>query len=180
MLVPNNNETVIWKRGQSEVLTAGLNRVTNDRRFSILHDENTSRRKAKGDVWVLLIRNVKANDTGIYTCEVNVNPVIRSFHHLQIKSNATDSYRNSNSSDYLDDLLPPNELSESFYNTETEYEESQLHSYEECCKFSNVSTSCLGFCTLQNILNGTAGTGKKKRLRINSSVIINQAKFHFN
>jgi hypothetical protein len=49
------------------VLTAGLNRVTNDRRFSILHDENTSRRKAKGDVWVLLIRNVKPNDTGIYT-----------------------------------------------------------------------------------------------------------------
>lgn len=67
VLVPNNNETVIWKRGQSEVLTAGLNRVTNDKRFAILHDEDTSRRKAKGDVWVLLIRNVKPNDTGIYT-----------------------------------------------------------------------------------------------------------------
>jgi Immunoglobulin domain len=159
VLVPNNNETVIWKRGQSEVLTAGLNRVTNDRRFSILHDENTSRRKAKGDVWVLLIRNVKPNDTGIYTCEVNVNPVIRSFHHLLVKSNATDSYRNSNSTDYLDDLLPPNEFNDSFFNND-ELEETQLHSYEECCKFSNVSTSCLGFCTLQNILNGTSGTGE--------------------
>lgn len=88
-----------------------------------------------------------------------MNPVIRSFHHLQIKSNTTTTIKEGDpSSDYLDDLLPPNVLSESLFNSE--YQETQLHSYEECCKFSNVSTSCLGFCTLQNILNGTAGTGE--------------------
>lgn len=73
------------------------------------------------------------------------------------KSLAGDSDANSTSSDYFDDLLPPNEDSESIFNN---LDESQLHSYEECCKFLNVSSSCLGFCTLQNILNGTAGVGE--------------------
>ena len=33
------NNTVIWKRSE-EVLTAGMVRVTNDPRISILHDES--------------------------------------------------------------------------------------------------------------------------------------------
>ena len=33
-----------------------------------------------GDVWVLVIKNVKASDEGTYTCEVNSRPVLRSFH----------------------------------------------------------------------------------------------------
>lgn len=99
--------------------------------------------------------------------EVNVNPVLRSFHYLRVRSlsstasvnktSAADNVGNSTSSDYLDDLLPPNVESESTFDN---FEESQLHSYEECCKYTNVSSTCLGFCTLQNILNGTAGVGK--------------------
>ena len=33
-----------------------------------------------GDVWVLVIKNVRASDDGTYTCEVNSQPVLRSFH----------------------------------------------------------------------------------------------------
>lgn len=37
---PYANETVIWRKGQNEILSAGKNRVTGDRRISILHDES--------------------------------------------------------------------------------------------------------------------------------------------
>lgn len=33
------NDTVIWRRGSNEILAAGTNRVTQDRRISVLHDE---------------------------------------------------------------------------------------------------------------------------------------------
>lgn len=34
------NDTVLWRnRKTNEILTAGLNRVSGDKRFSILHDE---------------------------------------------------------------------------------------------------------------------------------------------
>lgn len=36
-----------------------------------------------GDVWVLLIRDAKPTDTDVYVCEVNSDPVLRSFHPLR-------------------------------------------------------------------------------------------------
>ena len=41
-------------------------------------------------VYVLLISNVTVWDEGLYTCEVNFNPVLRSFHQLKVLS-ASDS-----------------------------------------------------------------------------------------
>lgn len=38
-----------------------------------------------GDVWVLVIKNSKPSDSGIYVCEVNSNPIVRSFHKLSGK-----------------------------------------------------------------------------------------------
>lgn len=35
-----------------------------------------------GDVWVLVIKDAKSTDSGIYVCEVNSNPVVQSFHKL--------------------------------------------------------------------------------------------------
>lgn len=35
-----------------------------------------------GDVWVLAIKKTKASDTGVYVCEVNSDPIVRSFHKL--------------------------------------------------------------------------------------------------
>lgn len=34
------NDTVIWRRGNDEILSAGMNRVTKDRRIRVLHDES--------------------------------------------------------------------------------------------------------------------------------------------
>lgn len=36
---PYSNDTVLWRRGADMILSAGMNRVTNDKRISILHDE---------------------------------------------------------------------------------------------------------------------------------------------
>lgn len=35
---PYINNTVLWKKGSSQILTAGILRITRDQRFSILHD----------------------------------------------------------------------------------------------------------------------------------------------
>ena len=37
-----------------------------------------------GDVFVLQITNVTHNDTGLYVCEVNTDPPLRSFHRLSV------------------------------------------------------------------------------------------------
>lgn len=34
---------------------------------------------------------------------------------------------------------------------------SVTHDYTDCCQSLNVSTKCLGFCTVHNILDGTTG-----------------------
>lgn len=36
---PFENDTVIWRKG-TEILAAGMNRVTSDKRISVLHDES--------------------------------------------------------------------------------------------------------------------------------------------
>lgn len=36
---PFSNDTVLWRKGATEILSAGMNRVTNDKRISILHDD---------------------------------------------------------------------------------------------------------------------------------------------
>jgi len=71
------NHTLLWKYGVSRVLTAGNVRITSDSRFSVLHDKG-------GDVYVLQILNVTHNDTGLYVCEVNTDPPLRSFHRLSV------------------------------------------------------------------------------------------------
>lgn len=49
-------------------------------RRRILYDFNTY--FTGGVVWVLAIKNVKQADSGLYACEVNSNPVVRSYHKL--------------------------------------------------------------------------------------------------
>lgn len=49
-----------------------------------------------GDVWVLSIKNVKFNDSGLYACEVNSDPVVRSFHSLSGKLNDNNITFNDN------------------------------------------------------------------------------------
>lgn len=122
--------TVVWKRKEGDrwkVLTAGQERVAPDTRFQVIHDQG-------GDVWVLAVKEVRRNDSGIYSCEVNSNPEVRTYHHLKVLSR---------------DLVPPSE--------EPAPDRSGNHNYTDCCIALNVSTSCLGFCNIQSILDGTTG-----------------------
>ncbi|XP_050529397.1 Ig-like and fibronectin type-III domain-containing protein 1 isoform X2 [Daktulosphaira vitifoliae] len=137
------DHTVLWKtenkdRHSWKVLTAAESRITADRRFEVLHDIG-------GDVWVLSIKNVKFNDSGVYACEVNSDPVVRSFHTLSVLSSS---------------LEPPLEnLTSEYYGKEDETEAIDVknHNYTDCCLARNVSSSCLGFCNIQSILDGNTG-----------------------
>ncbi|XP_060866861.1 Ig-like and fibronectin type-III domain-containing protein 1 [Metopolophium dirhodum] len=138
------DHTVLWKtenkdRQGLKVLTAAESRITADRRFEVLHDKG-------GDVWVLSIKNVKFNDSGLYACEVNSDPVVRSFHSLSVLSG---------------NLEPPpfENGTAAYYGKEDESEPIDIknHNYTDCCVARNVSSGCLGFCNIQSILDGTTG-----------------------
>ncbi|XP_017783380.1 PREDICTED: Ig-like and fibronectin type-III domain-containing protein 2 isoform X2 [Nicrophorus vespilloides] len=144
--------TVMWKKEDRErhsrrVLTAGDSRVTADRRYSVLHDSVSSEEKdvpTGGDVWVLVIKNSKPSDSGIYVCEVNSNPIVRSFHKLSVLSKA---------------LLPPENGTDAnvYEDQKASSFNSKNHNYTDCCISKNVSSSCLGFCNIQSILEGNTG-----------------------
>ncbi|XP_023310369.1 Ig-like and fibronectin type-III domain-containing protein 1 isoform X2 [Anoplophora glabripennis] len=142
--------TVMWKKEERErhstlVLTAGENRVTADKRFGVLHDsDGSSELPSGGDVWVLVIKTAKPTDSGVYVCEVNSSPIVRSFHKLSVLSKA---------------MLPPNNSTEMMPQFEDSRQSfsSRNHNYTDCCMGKNVSSVCLGFCNIQSILEGTTG-----------------------
>ncbi|KAI4456941.1 titin [Holotrichia oblita] len=146
------DNSVMWKKEHKErlsarVLTAGTTRVTSDKRFAVLHDSVPANERADvqsgGDVWVLVIKIVKSSDSGIYVCEVNSNPVVRSFHKLSVLSKALQPPENGSDYNFYEDQKP------SF--------SSKNHNYTECCQNRNVSLNCLGFCNIQSILEGSTG-----------------------
>jgi len=74
--------SVMWKkttqpRRDPYILSANSARVTSDQRVEVLHETG-------GTVYVLKISNVTIFDAGIYFCEVNTNPPVRSFHDLKV------------------------------------------------------------------------------------------------
>ncbi|KAG7312486.1 hypothetical protein JYU34_001998 [Plutella xylostella] len=140
---------VLWRRARDlQLLTAGGVRVTRDDRVHVLHDDSEEPLQGPGirkggDVWALVIKSVRASDAGLYMCELNTEPPVRSFHRLTIISrgltppehqNATDSY-SANAP-----TLSPMALA---------------HNYTDCCLAANISKPCLGFCSIQTILEGT-------------------------
>ncbi|KAJ9596370.1 hypothetical protein L9F63_012605, partial [Diploptera punctata] len=143
--------TVMWKKEDSErhsrrVLTAGESRVTADKRFDVLHDAVCAvlygMSVTGGDVWVLVIKDAKPADSGIYVCEVNSIPVLRSFHKLSVLSRA---------------LLPPDNMTDPMLFDNPKTSLSKNHNYTDCCINSNVSSLCFGFCNIQSILEGNTG-----------------------
>ncbi|XP_060521519.1 Ig-like and fibronectin type-III domain-containing protein 2 isoform X2 [Cylas formicarius] len=145
------SNTVMWKKEDRErhstrVLTAGENRVTADKRFGVLHDsgnDGSSELPSGGDVWVLVIKNSRLTDSGIYVCEVNSNPIVRSFHKLSVLSKSMVPATNLTT-----DIIPfddPKSIA------------VRNHNYTDCCVLQNVSSGCLGFCNIQSILEGITG-----------------------
>ncbi|KAH9635955.1 hypothetical protein HF086_015529 [Spodoptera exigua] len=131
---------VLWRRAKDlQLLTAGGVRVTRDDRVDILHDDSDEPLPGPGiakggDVWALVIKSVKASDAGLYMCELNTEPPVRSFHKLTENQNVTDSYS---------------------ANIPTLSSLALSHNYTDCCVAANVTKTCLGFCSIQTILEGT-------------------------
>lgn len=50
--------------------------------FVTAPQKNTDKVHSAGDVWVLVLRKVSPSDSGVYLCEVNDEPVVRSYHKL--------------------------------------------------------------------------------------------------
>ncbi|GFG31451.1 hypothetical protein Cfor_07805, partial [Coptotermes formosanus] len=95
-----------------------------------------------GDVWVLVIKDAKPSDSGLYVCEVNSSPPLRSFHKLSVLSRA---------------LLPPDNMTDPMLYDSQKGPLGRNHNYTDCCISNNVSSSCFGFCNIQSILEGNTG-----------------------
>ncbi|XP_041982407.1 Ig-like and fibronectin type-III domain-containing protein 1 isoform X2 [Aricia agestis] len=140
---------VLWKRARDlQLLTAGGVRVTRDERVRVLHDDTEEPLQGPGiakggDVWALVIKSVKPSDSGLYMCELNTEPPVRSFHRLNVISRGLTPPENQNSTDSYS------------ANTPTLSATAISHNYTNCCISSNVSKGCLGFCSIQTILEGT-------------------------
>lgn len=140
---------VLWKRARdNKLLTAGGVRVVRDDRVDVLHDDTEEPLPGPGiakggDVWALVIKSVRASDAGLYMCELNSEPPVRSFHRLTVISRG---------------LTPPENLNvtDSYSaNNPTLSTLALSHNYTDCCIATNVTKSCLGFCSIQTILEGT-------------------------
>ncbi|XP_059475873.1 Ig-like and fibronectin type-III domain-containing protein 1 isoform X2 [Neocloeon triangulifer] len=119
-----------------EILTADTTRVTTDRRFSAIRSD-------EGDHSVLVIRNVQPSDAGIYVCEVSKEQgPARSFHELNVLELPQLHKKNNNDASTA---------------TPTEASRVARHNFTECCVQADVSKRCLGFCNLQNIVEGNTG-----------------------
>lgn len=120
--------------------------------MNILCIEIISGKKKKsstgGEVYVLLIKNVTVNDTDMYVCEVNSDPVLKSFHPLQVKSKKSPkTMEDTNSETNTSSADNPNAVVGS----------SIPHDFSQCCDNYNVSNKCMGFCSIQNIIDGNTG-----------------------
>lgn len=127
MVADLGNHTVWWSKhedGKKIILTVADRIISNDNRISILHD------RAGGDVWVLVIKNAKISDKGVYVCEINSNPSLTSLYTISVVAANNDTQV-------------------------TELRSS--HNYTQCCRDSGVISACLGFCSIHNILEGETG-----------------------
>lgn len=117
-------------------------------------------------MYVLLIKNVNPDDTDVYVCEVNSDPMLRSFHPLRVKtkngnkstSNKTSDKRSGGGSgtNTSKDLTPvTEEVLED--NGDNDMMPSVTHDFTECCDSLNVSLKCKGFCSVHNIIDGSTG-----------------------
>ena len=105
-----------------------------------------------GDVFVLQINNVTHEDTGLYVCEVNTEPPLRSLHRLTVLTDklvAPKNKENVNTTavEKLWGYTTPKPIS---------------HNYTECCMEEGVPNTCLGFCSIKNILEGSTGIHPSK------------------
>lgn len=105
---------------------------------------------------MLLIKNVKPSDSDVYVCEVNSDPMLRSFHPLRVKSKSIKADNNDTSSNDgggsgggIDDIIYADDNKDGM--------PPITHDFTQCCDTLNVSAKCRGFCTVHNIIDGSTG-----------------------
>ena len=157
MVRNQRNHTVLWKRSEkkklgAQILTANNDKVTSDPRVEVIHETG-------GEVYVLLIRNVTHRDAGMYMCEVNSDPPLRSFHQLNILAHGlvppSESLVAPGGAGQSTTAAPASTSSVSPWGYSTV--RPVVHEYRDCCLSRNVSAACLGFCSLKAILDGDTG-----------------------
>ena len=93
-------------------------------------------------------------DAGVYICELNSLNVTRSFHELKVLSDKLLApVVASDFTEAPEEAATKDSLDVWNYSTERPIN----HDYSGCCAAKNVSKSCLGFCNIKNILEGTTG-----------------------
>lgn len=76
-----NDKMVFWIRNfDLQILTAGLTTFSSDLRFKVNHENSIDEKD-----WSLLISNVKAEDQGLYECQVNTEPKMKYNINLFVK-----------------------------------------------------------------------------------------------
>ena len=135
----------MWKKAAKEkagnkILTANKERITSDERLKIMHEDG-------GQVYVLVVANVTSRDAGMYICELNSDPTVRSFHELKVLSA------------FLQPPVPTSETSVGSGSTASTKDSVEVwgystespidHDFSSCC--------CQGFCNLKSILDGNTG-----------------------
>jgi hypothetical protein len=121
---------------------------------------------AGGDVYVLSIADVTTEDQGLYVCEVNSDPPVKSFHELKGQfPNVPLNLRHVSSYLFFFSTVALTEVAAA----ESDAEESEdyllysdasetSHDFNDCCKSKNVSSTCMGFCNLDDIMKGKTHT----------------------
>lgn len=111
---------------------------------------------------MLAIKETRPSDTDLYVCEVNSEPPFKSFHPL--KGNNFASYFVESTfvhlySPFAVKALNATTKTTSSANATTDGEDSKtfVHDYTDCCQSMNVSSKCMGFCAVHNIMDGTTG-----------------------
>ena len=147
------NFTLMWKKAAKEkagnkILTANMERIKSDKRLKIMHEDG-------GQVYVLVVANVTSRDAGMYICELNSDPTIRSFHELKVLSA------------FLQPPVPTSESSVASGSTASTKDSVEVwgystespidHDFSACCAGRNISSVCQGFCNLKSILDGNTG-----------------------
>ena len=134
--------TVLWRRVRRDrqpasLLTAGTARVAPDPRLSVLHEPG-------GSVYVLRIANLTSHDSGLYSCELNTEPVTSLLHQLVVLPPATPS-------------APP---SPALSPDMDRYINNTKERFASCCAAQNVSAECQAhYCDLRLLLSGAPGPG---------------------
>ena len=147
------NFTLMWKKAAknkmgNKILTANKERITSDERLRVMHEDG-------GQVYVLLVSNVTSKDAGMYICELNSDPVVRSFHELKVLSAFLQPPVTTSESSALTGSTSSTKDSIEVwgYSTESPID----HDFTPCCAANNISTVCQGFCNLKSILDGNTG-----------------------